>query len=291
MFFIINLMLLKLNTLLLQFSKNFDKLYKFWESKKSLRFTGTIIVFVYIFTLILIQFKHWNLLPQFISKSVTSNYFFAIEIAFNFLLIVEILGMIFVLSYSISESVAKQFEIFSLILLRHAFQDFSEFSETLIWFDDLDVVIQMLANTFGALIIFIIVLYFKKAQKHIKICKKDSQERFVIIKKMLSILMIIIFTFAGSYSLYAIIFLGQDIHFFKSFYTVLIFTDILIVLISIRYSHLYIIVFRNSGYALATVIIRLALTAPIFYSITLGILASIFIFILSFIYNKFRKII
>ncbi|MBN1253361.1 MAG: hypothetical protein JXR51_03180 [Bacteroidales bacterium] len=275
----------------IKLSNLFDILYNLWESKKSLRFIGSVIVFSYVFTLILIQFKQWEILPEFLSNYIPSNHFYAIEVAFTFLLIVEILGMIFVLSHSVSESVAKQFEIFSLILLRQAFKDFGEFSEPFIWSENIEQVIKMLSDTFGALIIFIVILYFKRMQKHIKItCSDEDQGRFDFVKKILSVLMIFTFAFAGIYSIYANIILSQEIHFFKAFYTALIFTDILIVLISIRYSHLYIIVFRNSGFALATVIIRLALTAPPYINISLGILASIFILGLSYTYNNFRVI-
>ncbi len=271
--------------------RTFDKLHALWEDKKFLKSTGTIIVFSFLFILLLIQLKNWELLPYFLNELVPSNHFFAIDFAFTFLLIVEILSMIFVLSHSVSTSLAKQFEIFSLILLRQAFKDFGEFTEPFIWDENIHQVIKMLADTFGALIIFSAVVFFKQMQKHINITKTDTDQLgFVRIKKILSLFMIIIFSVAGIYSLIGNLFFEMHIHFFKSFYTSLIFIDILIILISLRYNYLYIIVFRNSGFALATVILRLALTAPAYYNILLGIFASCFIIGLSFMYNKFIKL-
>lgn len=272
-------------------SQAYDWLHALWENKKFLKSTGSLIVFSFLFILLLIELKNWNVLPHFLDDLVPINHFFAIEFAFTFLLIVEIMSMIFVLSHSVSTSLAKQFEIFSLILLRQAFKDFGEFTEPFIWDENIHQVIKMLADAFGALIIFSTVVIFKQMQKHISITKSDmDQLGFVRIKKILSLFMIIIFSIAGIYSLIGNLFFDMHIHFFKSFYTSLIFIDILIILISLRYNYLYIIVFRNSGFALATVILRLALTAPAYYNIALGISASLFIIGLSFMYNKFIKL-
>ncbi len=269
----------------------YDKFHTIWEDKKFLKSTGTIVVFSFLLILFLVELKRWNLLPSFLNNLVPANHFFAIEFAFTFLLIIEIMSMIFVLSHSVSTSLAKQFEIFSLILLRQAFKDFGEFTEPFIWDENIHQVIKMLADTFGALIIFSAVVFFKQMQKHINITKSDTDQLgFVRIKKVLSLFMIVIFSLAGIYSLISNLFFDMHIHFFKSFYTSLIFIDILIILISLRYNYLYIIVFRNSGFALATVILRLALTAPAYYNIGLGVFASLFIIGLSFMYNKFIKL-
>ena len=47
-------------------------------------------------------------------------------------------------------------------------------------------------------------------------------------------------------------------YFFEQFYTVLIFADILVVLLALRHSFAYDLVLRNSGFAAATVLIRLS---------------------------------
>lgn len=73
--------------------------------------------------------------------------------------------------------------------------------------------------------------------------------------------------------------------FFEVFYTVLVFSDVLIVLISLRYSSDYRIVFRNSGSAAATILIRLALTAPPYVELLLGLGAAGFALALSVAYN------
>jgi hypothetical protein len=71
---------------------------------------------------------------------------------------------------------------------------------------------------------------------------------------------------------------------------VLIFTDILVVLVSLRYSSEYRVVFRYSGFAAATVLIRLALTAPPYVNAALGFGAALFALGLTLAYNAFSPV-
>ena len=50
--------------------------------------------------------------------------------------------------------------------------------------------------------------------------------------------------------------------FFAHFYTALVLADALLVLVALRHSGAYHLIFRNSGLAAATVVLRVALTAP-----------------------------
>lgn len=74
---------------------------------------------------------------------------------------------------------------------------------------------------------------------------------------------------------------------FEHFYTLLIFSDIFIVLISLRYSSSYHVAFRNSGFAVSTVLIRLALIAPAEISAGVGIGAILFALGVTWSYNSF----
>jgi hypothetical protein len=67
-----------------------------------------------------------------------------------------------------------------------------------------------------------------------------------------------------------------------------IFSDILIILVSMRYSTSYLITFRNSGFAVATVFIRLALMSPPPYSALLGIGSALFVMGISLNYKYYK---
>ncbi len=74
--------------------------------------------------------------------------------------------------------------------------------------------------------------------------------------------------------------------FLYGFYTILILSDILIVLLSQCYQPSFYAVFRNSGFALSTLIIRIALAAPPFFNVLLGLAASFFAILLTIISHK-----
>lgn len=64
-------------------------------------------------------------------------------------------------------------------------------------------------------------------------------------------------------------------------------SDILIVFIAQGVLPQFHAVFRNSGYALATLLIRLSLTTSVYYSVAIGISSMVFALLLTIIYNKF----
>ncbi|SDA88909.1 hypothetical protein SAMN03080617_03124 [Algoriphagus alkaliphilus] len=66
-------------------------------------------------------------LKGFLSQGMKINIFFSIELAFNVLLIFEAMSLIFLFPDSVADSVGKQFEIISLILLRDAFKEFGHY--------------------------------------------------------------------------------------------------------------------------------------------------------------------
>jgi hypothetical protein len=81
---------------------------------------------------------------------------------------------------------------------------------------------------------------------------------------------------------------GVRHEFFHTFYTVLIFADILLVLIAQRYMPSFHAVFRNSGYLIATLFIRIALSAPPYYDAAVGIGAAAFALGVTYATNVFH---
>lgn len=72
----------------------------------------------------------------------------------------------------------------------------------------------------------------------------------------------------------------------NEFYTLLIYSDILILLIAHRYFPNFEDTFRNSGYALSTLLMRLCLTAPVYIDTLIGLSAAIFALSLTYIHLK-----
>ena len=129
----------------------------------------------------------------------------------------------------------------------------------------------------AALLIFLTLGLFYTLQKHQPITQSDVEQRyFVAQKKLVANLLLLTLAGLGVYAVVSPFMTGGVVPFFDTFYTVLIFSDILIVLISLRYSATYHVVFRNSGYAAATVMIRLSLAGPHYLDAALGVGAALF---------------
>ncbi|MCB9504138.1 MAG: hypothetical protein H6696_19620 [Deferribacteres bacterium] len=266
----------------------FDRLEALSEGQKTWRIVASGLVLIFLATLGVIELNRHGLLPGSITSWIPQNHFYAVHLAFTLLLLIEIIGLVFALSHSVSDSVGKQFEIFSLILLRNAFKQFVYFDEPIQWLQISEPIYHILSDAAGAILIFFGLGLYYRLQKHNPITS-DAQEQgqFIAAKKLLALLLLVVFAATGIYYNIHYILTGQEFNFFGTFYTILIFADILLVLISIRYCTTYQVVFRNSGFAVITVVIRLALVAPPYYSIALGICAMLFALGLTMSYNSF----
>jgi hypothetical protein len=222
---------------------------------------------------------------------VPLNHFHAVNLAFTLLLLFEVIALVFNLAESVSYSLGKQFEILSLILIRQAIKELTTFQEPVDWTQVKPALLEMGSLASGALVIFVVLGFYYRSQKRLAITL-DTHDKasFIAIKKLISLSLFVLFILIGAVDLVHY-FSGQAIYpFFEIFFTVLIFSDILMVLISLRYSSTYSFVFRNSGYAVATVFIRLALTSPNHVSVLLGVGAAVFALGVTLAYNAFAPI-
>lgn len=267
----------------------FDFIHRGWEKPAFIKTLSVILILAYLLSLFLIFLRSKGFIVDFIIP-IPVNHFKAIELVFTLLLFFEVINLVFSLEKSISNSMIIQLEILSLILLRGAFKVFGELPNDFQW-DELTVhAVNLFADAFGALLIFTGIILIKRWERPLSICQTlDSLERFINVKKTLALLMLIIFTGLIITDIYYYFAQKETFNFFHTFYTILIFTDILIVLISLRYGDSYLLLFRNSGYALATVIIRLALSAPSPLNAILGVTAMLFIFFIVLAYNKLGR--
>jgi hypothetical protein len=266
-----------MNTLFARITYLFDPLHNIYEHEKVHRKISVALVFLFLCSLAMIELRRQGLLPQSIVHLVPANHFYAVHAAFTVILVLEVISLIFVLPCSFSRSVGKQFEILSLILIRNAFKELSYFGEPLGYEGNIDKILHILASGFGALLIFALLGIYYKVQRR---GEDDSRSidlfGFVASKKAISLLLLVSFINMGGYSVYQTVMGIEHADFIHAFYTQLILTDILIVLVSQCFHPSAKMMFRNSGYALSTLMIRLALVAPVYYNVLLGASAMIF---------------
>lgn len=269
-------------------AKFYDFLEKIWYHEQTEKVGSKLLVGVLVLGLLIVSSANYLGFPN-LPEGI--NYFFAIDLAFQVLLLIEILGLIFVLPRSVADSVGKQFEILSVILLRSAFKEFGYFEQPVEWSNLIyDPLYHMLSDAFGALVIFLIIGFYYKEQRHTRITRNaDEQKEFIVFKKILALILFFIFLYLRGTNLFEFFQTGYYDASFNKFYTVLIFTDILILLYSLRYSSRYYNLFRYSSFALATILIRISLTAPPYVNVLIGVAAGLFVLGLTYIYNYFKE--
>lgn len=262
----------------------FDRLDEHWESPTVSKVISNIVVGFFVIGLFVGLLTYLEIVD--LGESFTA--FFAIELAFNVLLIFEVLGLIFLIPKSVADSVGKQFEIISLLLLRDAFKEFGHYLGDLTW--DVGFLYELLpivSDAFGAILIFLITGLFYRAQRHIRITQSYEEQRgFAAIKKLMSIYLTISFIGLGIYDIISAYQTHEFIYSIKLFYTLLIFTDVFILLFSLRYTTKYYNLFRYSSFALATIFLRLTLSAPAYYNVLLAVIAGLMVLGVTYIYNQ-----
>lgn len=269
----------------------FDPLHHFWEGIKVQQKIAGSLVLVFLLAFFLSEGKRLQLLPSWLDfYFVKPNPFWAVHIAFSLLLIFEVISFIFILPCSVSKAVGKQLEILTLIFLRNCFKLLIELEEPITFSGHLDLVLKIGLYGIGGLLIYIFIAFYYKLLKRERAKDKKIKGKniyfFVAYKKLLSCGLLFLFLLMGSYNLYALAMGKPTLLFFNEFYTILIFSDILIVLMSHRFFPEFRDIFRNSSYAVATLLMRLCLTAPVYYDVLIGVSAAFLALATSFIHYK-----
>jgi len=263
----------------------FDPLHHLWEHEKMHKKISIGLVLFFLLSLIAIELNRQNLLPGSLAAIVPQNHFFAVQAAFTVVLILEVISLVFTIPCSFSRSVGKQFEILSLILMRNAFKELSYFPEPITFNGNEQAILNILSDGFGALLIFGLLgcYYIVQSRASEERMRPTDLYSFVAAKKGIALILLAIFLFMGIQSALDSIKGTPHADFLHGFYTILILTDILVVLISQCFQPSFYTVFRNSGFALSTLIIRIALAAPPFYNVLLGLAAAIFAILLTIV--------
>ena len=274
-----------MNTIYEKITYIFDPLHHLWEHEKMHRKISITLVFIFLLGIIAIQLNRSGYLPAVLAAYTPKNHFFAVEVAFTMVLIQEVVSLIFTIPCSFSRSVGKQFEILALILMRNAFKELSYFPEPITFIDNKMAVLHILSDGFGALVTFALLGYYYAIQTRAGEEKMQAIDlfRFVAAKKAIALVLLAIFILMGVQNAISLLHGGESGEFFHGFYTILILTDILVVLLAQCFQPSFYAVFRNSGFALSTLIIRIALAAPPFYNVVLGIAAAAFAILLTLV--------
>lgn len=225
--------------------------------------------------------------PPPVIASAGHDYFSAIATPFNFVLFYEVLMLIAAIPASTTHSIAQQYEIVSLIFVRGFFKDLAEVDLDALKspFTELTPAIQDVA---AGLVMFLLVTIFRHASQRPGAPARSmtpALEHFIGRKKAIALLLIVVFlglaahdTFlffkefaAGSPATF-----HESTTFYTDVFTVMIYTDVLILLFSLLVYDAYELVFRNAAFVISTILIRTSLTVGHPFGAEVGVAGMIF---------------
>ncbi|MEO0650796.1 MAG: hypothetical protein AAFZ65_08960 [Planctomycetota bacterium] len=268
----------------------FDRLLACWESAVTRRASAWLLVAAFFLSIVSIELSRLGLLPTLFGKPLPTNHLAAISWVFTILLIIEVLDLIFGLAESVANALGKQLEIFSLILLRKAFDELPQLPEPIAVRGQFDAVLTMGAEVAGALVIFALLVPYYRIQRHQPIStNEDDVRRFAGLKKAVCLFLLAAFAVTGAFFGIGTLSVTDpdsqlSLDFFEVFYTVLVFADVLIVLSSMTVTREYRVVFRNFSFAAVTVFLRLALSAEAYLNSILGVATALFALAAAYVY-------
>lgn len=228
------------------------------------------------------------------NNNLTNNPISALYTPFTFILIYEAFLLIYYLPRSFTTSVAKEFEIISLVIIRKIFKDIPELnldSNSIINEGNLLILYDLL----GIIAIFYLIYLFKKTWHNTPKRKSNKKlQNFINYKKLISISLVpvlFILCFINFYDWFVDVFIYKQFNddlngvFFVDFFTVLILVDVLILLISFQYTERYSQLMRNTGFIISTILLRLSFSVTGLFSIILLVLGVAFGLVILKIYK------
>jgi len=218
-----------------------------------------------------------------LDPALFSNPISAIYTPFSFILIYEIYVLIYFLPRSFTTSLLKQYEIIALILIRRIFGDIAMIDFERVEIEDHEVT-RLFIDLFSVLILLAIILFYTRIDARLsKIRSIVNDEVFRAYKKNLAVILVFVimgislihladFISVTAYGVHLFAGMENDLNaiFYKDFFTVLILSDVLILLLSYGLTKENFKLLRNTGFVISTVLIRISFS-------TQGVFNSIFI--------------
>ena len=225
--------------------------------------------------------------------NLLSNPISALYTPFSFILVYEAFLLIYYFPRSFTTSVAKEYEIISLVLIRKIFEDIPQLNIKLGIYNHQSLL--LLYDLIAILLIFYLIFLFRKTLSSITRAKTDKNLfRFIAYKKTLSLILVPVLFFLclsnffdWAYSVFINHEIIKNINavFFIDFFTVLILVDVFILLLSFRYTDKYHQIIRNTGFIISTILLRLSFSVSGLQSVILLIIGVLFGLIILRIYR------
>ncbi len=230
----------------------------------------------FVLHLLLIFLTRHGVFGPDVQHHLPTNYLKAIYTPFSIILFYEVLMLVLILPKSIATLIGKQYEIITLITIRSFFHDIADYDldkPDMYTFAFLGEVWLDLA---GALLLFFLTtLYYRvlAQTRKSRVDPSSKRTRIIHIKKTAALVLSVLLVVLSVVSLWG--WLG-DVYqagverrdfpnpngvFYTDFFTVMIFVDVFLLILSFIYSGTYDLIFRNAGFVVSTILVRIALAA------------------------------
>jgi hypothetical protein len=246
--------------------------------------------------------------PPLLVEAVGKNYLSAISTPFNFILFYEVLTLIAALPASTTRSIANQFEIVSLIFIREVFKDISAANEPDWIRTNPHYALPLFFDMWAGLVMFVFATVFQQvAQRQVRMPRNPElsagREKFISQKKVVAVGLTVLLLSLATYHLTCFIVriwmalaAGKPITlnatnvFYNDLFTVMIFTDVLMLILSLVISGRYEMVFRNAAFVISIILIRFSLTEERPYGAAIALLAMVFGILTLLVFNYHSRI-
>ncbi|MEN1705080.1 MAG: hypothetical protein AAGJ54_06145 [Planctomycetota bacterium] len=259
---------------------------KAWSSRQARLARAGTLTAVLLGGILLIELGRRGLL-QGMSESLPSTHLAAIEWTVTVLLVFEIVEMVLSLPQSVASSVGRHLQLYALVLLRDAFAELGHFNEPIaISSENTHELLVMGSDAAGAVLLFTCAIGFERLQRHRPITgDSGGASRFVAIKRTIAVLLIGLLAFLSVQDLVSLV-QGENRHaLFDTFFTTLVFVDVLLAVVAIAVSEVPAVIFRNFGFAFAAILLRLAIASPEFLRPSLGLAGGLTAIAVTLAYN------
>ena len=229
---------------------------------------------------------------ELLDRELLKNPISAIYTPFSFILIYEIFLLVYYLPRSFTTSLIKQFEIICLILIRKVFNDVTLIDFPNASFDDSSL-INLLVDLGCVLLLMLIIVWFHKTNRRIiELTSKtitEEKENFPYFKKAIAVILLIVIFIVSIIHLIDFVYLeinsehliegmnnNLNTIFYQDFFTLLILSDVLILLLSYGLTSNHFKLLRNTGFVISTILLRLSFGAQGVMNALLIILGGLF---------------
>jgi len=230
-------------------------------------------------------------------EELLDNPISAIYTPFSFILIYEVYLLVYYLATSFSNSIGKQFVIIALIEVRNIFKDITKLKLELNWFAYKDNVVFTVDIVGFVLLFYLIYWFFRLKDQHRSGEARIEVPSFIKAKKVISIFMLFVLAGLTTFNLVSWIIDVVDYQqgvlselrdvntiFYVDFFNILIIVDVLILILSYRYTHRYSLLIRNSGFIISVVLIRLSFGSSTILNMALVLMGALFGVLIARIY-------